>query len=962
MITFKVKNMKAIKISGSIFVSVFVSFLMLSSFLLFPISVSGAAVDSNTNLDDYGDLLQYEWPQIHGDSGFTRYSAGPAPESPDILWKTTVKGIESYVAAFNGKVFVTTATNVIALDKDTGEVVWNTTIPDRQRWPAVFKIDETRLIIAQYCLETETGEILWTSEEFSAKVSYWAESVNSPEEQMFYTQGDSKVLAWNVSDMSAPPVLEWETYVSGSTGSGIGIQYGDGRIFPGSFEPHQVALNATTGELLWDVETTGAMCFSGSYYEGKLLKAAEQDDTFYCFDAETGNILWKYNPGTQLGYWVSGSAVAYDIVYELNKDGHLYALDVNTGNLLWKYQGADYLYWPGWPVVGDGKIYATVGQSVSIHPYTLEYGKSSFVCLDAYTGHLLWELPIEAYAPRESTALAYGNLYLIPGFIEEFKMNSYITLDEVWAIGTDPWSLWRSDSENSGTGQSGPSNLNVRWTFTAGGGVVSTPTISYGRMYVGSQDKNVYCLDAEDGKLLWSYATESRIKSSAAVVNGKVYVGPDDGYVYCLDAFDGSQIWKSYAGGFIETPFHAVTGIRSSPIVVDNRVYVGALDTNFYCFDAENGEIIWTYQTEGPISSSAAVSDGAVYVTSQEPSSGALYKLDAVNGDLIWKLDIPYIYSADRGTDLHVSPTVADGLVFVASNKDEYHGVNATTGEIVWTFITARGTEDAGGYLVGSMSYHDGRLFVVDMFFITALNATNGDVIWKSWQGTELYTSPTYADGKVYVATDRRLIYVLNASDGTRLSYFEPTSNCWSSPVVYDGRMYIGSNNWNVYCFSEYQVIQGQISATLDQTEIRLSGKITGTGQIDPTIAYVPVTLYFTKPDGAVDKVQVRANNDGIFGFEYSHDDVGEYAVTITCSGSSYLMQSAELGFKVVQEPSEPEQTPPESEEPTDGQQSVLPAEQIVAIILLFVVLAIVVVAFLFLKKRNRSSHVIISS
>ena len=172
--------------------------------------------------------------------------------------------------------------------------------------------------------------------------------------------------------------------------------------------------------------------------------------------------------------------------------------------------------------------------------------------------------------------------------------------------------------------------------------------------------------------------------------------------------------------------------------------------------------------------------------------------------------------------------------------------------------------------------------------------------------------------------------------------------------------MYIGSNNWNVYCFSEYQIIKGQISATLDQTEIRHSEQITGTGQIDPMIAYVPVTLYFTKPDGAVDKVQVRANNDGTFGFEYSPDKVGEYAVTITCSGSSYLMQNAELGFKVVQEPSEPEQTPPESEEPKDGQQSGLPAEQIVALVLLFVVLAIVVVAFLFLKKRNRSSHVII--
>ncbi len=940
--------------------SVLVSLLVLSSFMAFPVSVSGI-VDSSITLDDYGDLLQYEWPQIHGDSGFTRFSEGPAPEAADILWKTTIDGIESYIAAFNGKVFVTTSRNVIALNKDTGAIIWNTTLPDRQQWPAVFKIDETRLIISKYCLETETGEILWTSDEFSAKVSYWAESVYSSEEQMFYTQGDSMVLAWNVSDMSEPPVLEWETYISGSTGSGTGIQYGDGRVFPGSFEPHQVALNATTGEILWDTETTGAMCFSGSYYEGKLLKAAEQDNTFYCFDAETGNILWEYNPETQLGYWVSGSAVAYDMVYELNKDGCLYALDVNSGELVWKYEGPGYLYWPGWPVVGDGKIYTTTGQRVSIHPYTLEYSESEFVCLDAYTGQLLWELPIEAYSPRESTAIAYGNLYLIPGYIEEFKMNSYVTLDEVWAIGSEPWSMWRSDSENSGTGQSGPMNLNVRWKFATGGGVVSTPSIAEGRVYVGSQDKNIYCLDARDGRFLWNFTTGARIKSSPAVVNGKVYVGPDDGYVYCLGAKDGNLIWERYVSGYIEAHFDVVTGIRSSPIVVNGRVYVGSLDTNLYCLDAEDGEVKWAYKTEGLITSSPAVADGAVYVTSQEPTSGALYKIDAINGDFIWKLDIPYIFSADRGIDLHVSPTVVDGMVFAAANKDEYYGVNAATGEVEWTFVTARGTEDAGGYLVGSMAYHDGKLFIVDMFFITALDATNGEVIWKSWQGTELYAAPTYADGKVYVATDRRLIYVINASDGKRLSWFEPNSNSWSSPVVYEGRMYIGSNDWNVYCFSNYPVTQGQISTVLDKNQVEKGESVTGSGQLSPGIAYAPITVSFVKSGGTVEKLQVTARNDGTFSFDYIPDEVGEWTVSIRCSGASYIMESVELSLNVVEETSVPEQTPPEHEDPMNEQTSGIPTEYITAAVAALIVAVIAVVAYLLIKKRNRNSSVVIS-
>jgi len=63
---------------------------------------------SNGGDDGYSALLQYEWPQLQGDSSFSRFSAGPAPETSDFLWKTNITGIQSYVSAFCGKVFVTT--------------------------------------------------------------------------------------------------------------------------------------------------------------------------------------------------------------------------------------------------------------------------------------------------------------------------------------------------------------------------------------------------------------------------------------------------------------------------------------------------------------------------------------------------------------------------------------------------------------------------------------------------------------------------------------------------------------------------------------------------------------------------------------------------------------------------------------------------------------------------------------
>ncbi len=883
--------------------------VLLAVILTSPIATSNIVLTTDVSTGDVltietEDLLQYEWPQIHGDPSFTRFSEGPAPESSDILWKTTVKDIESYLTAFNGKVFVTTATNVIAFDKDTGATIWNTTLPDHQQWPAVFKIDDIHLVIGQYCLNTESGEILWTSDEFSANVAYWAESVYSPDEQLFYVHGDSTVQAWNFSIPSEPPRMEWETYITGSSGSGAGIQYGDGKVFPGSFEPHQMCLDAKTGDVLWDTETRSAMTFSGSYYEGKFFKAGEHDNTFYCFDAESGNILWSFNPETHFGYWVSGCAAAYGKVYELNKDGNLYALDANSGDLSWKYEGPGTLFWPGWPVVGDGKIYATSGQRASSDPYTMEYSESEFVCLDAFTGALVWSIPIEAYAPRESVAIAYGNLYLIPGYIEEDKMNSYITPNEVWAMGSKSWPMWRSNPENTAVGMSGPTNVTLRWKFTTEGSVVSSPTIVDGKVYFGSQDKNVYCLDARNGRPIWNYSTEAKIKSSPAVVEGRVYIGPDEGYIYCINALNGSLLWKKYAGGYVNVHLDSVTRLASSPAVVNGNVYVGALDANVYCFDAYSGNITWTYTTEGPITSSPAVVGDAVYIVSQEPASAGLYRLDAHDGSSIWKLEIPYQLTSERGTDMHASPTAADGMIFVAANKDRYYGVNSSTGKIEWTYNVTKGTESGGGFLVASMAYNDGLLYVVDQFFITCLNSQDGTALWKSWMGAEVYVSPTYAEGKIYVATDRRSFYVINSTNGDRLSYFRTGSSCWSSPSLYEGKVYIGNQDWNIYCLDDSPVMSDQISLEFSKTELEVGGRIVGWGNISLGIAHMPVDVFFVKPDGSVDSLQVSTGNNGTFGFNYPADVVGNWYVSVWCSGASYILDSGNIPLTVAEQQS----------------------------------------------------------
>ncbi len=700
-------------------------------------------------------------------------------------------------------------------------------------WPIAYEIDSSHLVAEGSCLDPATGKILWTSTSFSADTGIFTSNVFSPETKMFYVKSNSYIVAWNFADPSKPPNVAWTTYIPGGGQAGIGTTYGDGLVFAGSFANQQLALNATTGAIVWDTLTKGPMIFDGAYADGFFFRGGTDDNTMYCFNAADGKIVWTYTPPSDPnGYFTTGPAIAYGTVYEMNKDGFLYALNEKTGALVWKYASPDTNFlWPGMPTVADGKIYVTTGQYAA---YNGPPQISQFACIDAYTGQTIWTLPIEALAPRESAIVAYGNLYIIPGnvtdAVDTTSGTEYLTSNELWAIGgTSPvptpsatptlpptptppptltpastsivsnWTMFRADPAHSSTAAVGPSNLTVAWKFTTGGSVISSPSVVSGVVYFGSQDKNVYAVGASDGKLIWKFPTNGSIEDSPAVANGMVYIESDDGYLYCLNADTGALNWHTSVGSNL--PFtYANLMLTSSPVILQGTVYIGSIDGYLYALNANTGFIIWRAPAGGPIESSPAYSDGAVYITSQQPAAGMLYKLDANTGEVLWNFTIPYLHSFLGGTEMLGSPSVAAGMVFASSDFGAYYAVNAETGQMVWDFVNHRATE----FIVSSPIYVNGDLYILDIFNIARLNATNGHQIWSAYTGDELYVSPSFADNKIYITTSQRHIFVLDATaNGSKIAAATTPSSSWSSPAIANGKLYIGCNDWNVYCFSE---------------------------------------------------------------------------------------------------------------------------------------------------------------
>jgi outer membrane protein assembly factor BamB len=744
-------------------------------------------------------------------------------------------------------IFVGTKDSLVAVDQ-TGQIAWSTEIPMNKTWPVAYKIDNSHLVVEGSCLDISTGKLLWTSSSFCSDTGIFNAAVYSPDQKLFYVKENSYILAWDFSNPSVPPTLAWRTYIPGGGITGIGTAYGDGIVFTGSFENQQLALNASTGKIIWDTLTKGPMIFNGAYSNGRFFRGGTDDNIMYCFNASNGAILWTFTPPNDNGgYFTTGPALAYGNVYAMNKDGYLYVLDQATGKLVWKYQGPDSeLIWPGMPTVADGKVYVTIGEEA--YYGTVTNAQSEYACINAYTGQLIWQLPMEALAPRESAIVAYGTLYIIPGSVttavDTTSGTEYSTDSQLWAIGpsttlspppsTTPtpalpstptptskptliptstisnWSMFRADPAHSSTSAVGPSNLTLAWKFTTKGSVISSQSIVNGIVYAGSQDKNIYAVDAENGNLVWNYTTGGPIVTSPAVADGKVYVGSEDGYVYCLDATHGTLIWHSFIDSNLSFTFGDLV-LKSSPVVSDGMVYIGSLDGNLYALNADTGAIVWKTAAKGPIESSPAFADGAVYFTAQEPSSGMLYKLDAMSGNVIWNLTLPYQYSFVGGTEMLGSPSIAVGMVYASSNWGAYYAVNTTTGQEVWNFID----KDAIEFIVSSPIYFNGGVVIIDKFDITYLNATNGQKIWNAYTGDELYVSPSYADGKIYVTTSQRDIFVLDTTNaGATIANVTTPSSSWSSPSIANGRLYIGCNDWNIYCFSEGITYQATLTTS----------------------------------------------------------------------------------------------------------------------------------------------------
>jgi outer membrane protein assembly factor BamB len=274
---------------------------------------------------------------------------------------------------------------------------------------------------------------------------------------------------------------------------------------------------------------------------------------------------------------------------------------------------------------------------------------------------------------------------------------------------------------------------NMRWAFKTGGEIFSSPAVNKRSVYFGSSDHMFYALDADTGDMKWYFETGDQVTSSPAVLDGKVYFGSWDGCMYAL-LDTGALKWKFQTGG----------AVYSSPALAYKKVFFGSSDGKVYALDREKGTTIWTYQTDDNISATPAVSGKVVYIGSWD---GCMYALGSDDGRLLWKFR--------TGGGVYSSPAVLEDTIIFGSYDGKLYCLDKNTGALRWFYASKDSVYHsspvvANGIVYVGLGYNNK---------IQAFNSRTGEYLWSYSTGASVGATPAISDTNMYIAASDGKIY-----------------------------------------------------------------------------------------------------------------------------------------------------------------------------------------------------------
>lgn len=245
----------------------------------------------------------------------------------------------------------------------------------------------------------------------------------------------------------------------------------------------------------------------------------------------------------------------------------------------------------------------------------------------------------------------------------------------------------------------------VLWTRELDTPPRSAPTAAAGKVFVVSQQNEVFALNQDDGELAFSYIgipeTAGLLSAASPAVAGKTVVVPTSaGEVVALDIDEGTVKWTDSVTRSVRTlAISGLADVSGSPVIAGDTVYATGVAGRTIAVSLATGERLW--QADIGSASTPVVSGDAVFLVDLDRRMVAL---DRKDGTLLWATKLP---RPNRRRDTAWSgPLLAGNTLWAISNDGRLAALDPANGHL----RSERETGDAG---YTSPIVADGRMIIV---------------------------------------------------------------------------------------------------------------------------------------------------------------------------------------------------------------------------------------------------------
>ena len=367
---------------------------------------------------------------------------------------------------------------------------------------------------------------------------------------------------------------------------------------------------------------------------------------------------------------------------------------------------------------------------------------------------------------------------------------------------------------NNSNGVSAAKNVPDKWDLSSGVNIAwkmelprkgyNSPVINGNRVFLSGADetaRELYCIELNSGKLLWTLSADNiagspasmpktsddtGLAASTVATNGKqVCAVFASGDLICAD-MEGKRLWAKNLG----VPANHY-GYSSSLLAYGNSLivqYDNSASPKVMCFDIATGNERWSKNRSDKISWSSPIIahiDGKAQLILMGTPCITSYNPDS--GEQNWRVEC-------MSGEVGASPCSAAGVVFGASEYATLIAINAADGNALWK---------SNDYLpeVSSPVATSEHVFLATSYGVVACyDAKSGELQKFHELQEEFYSSPVIVEGKIYLFANSGKLYIFAAnSNFAQLNIVDTGERTFTTPAFTDGKIVVRSEK-NIYC------------------------------------------------------------------------------------------------------------------------------------------------------------------